>query len=123
MFFMHVLRSTIFTLPLLSLLAIPALAHSALDHASPATGGKVRKSPPRVELWFTEEIEPAFSSLAVFDSSGREVDKRDTTASSNKKLLFVSIPPLSSGRYKVVWRVVSVDKHKTEGSFPFVVLP
>ena len=111
----------ILTLALLS--AVSALAHSALVRASPAAGSRVPKSPPRVELWFTEEIEPAFSSVAVFDAGGHEVDNRDAAVGTDKKMLAVSIPPLSPGRYKVARRVVAVDTHKAEGSFPFVASP
>ena len=120
---MTAFRSSILSLLLVLLLVVAASAHSALVRANPAAGSKVQKSPPQVELWFSEEIEPAFSSIAVFYSSGHEVDKRDTAASADKKILIVSIPALSPGKYKVIWRVVSVDTHKTEGSFPFVVSP
>ena len=33
------------------------------------------------------------------------------------------LKPLTPGRYRVVWRVVSVDTHKTNGTFPFRVRP
>jgi len=111
----------ILSLALLS--AVSALAHSALVRASPATGTRVLKSPPRVELWSTEEIEPAFSSVAVFGEGGHEVDNRDAAVSTDKKMLAVSIPPLPFGRYRVAWHVVAVDTHKAEGSFPFVISP
>jgi methionine-rich copper-binding protein CopC len=115
------LRVVVLTLALLS--AVSALAHSALVRARPAAGSRVPKSPPRVELWFTEEIESAFSSVAVFDAGGHEVDNRDAAVRTDKKILAVSIPPLSPGRYKAAWHVVAVDTHKAEGSFPFVVSP
>ena len=121
---MRILRPAIFALLVMPLLAALALAHSALARASPAAGSKVQKSPPQVKLWFTEEIEPAFSSIAVFAADGHEVDKKDSAVSSDdRRMLVVSLPPLFPGRYKVVWRVVSVDTHKTEGSFPFLVAP
>jgi len=34
-------------------------------------------------------------------------------------LLTVSLPKLKPGKYKVVWRVVSVDTHVTTGNFTF----
>ena len=36
-------------------------------------------------------------------------------------LLRVSLPPLHPGMYRVVWRVLSVDSHVTEGQFAFRV--
>jgi methionine-rich copper-binding protein CopC len=35
----------------------------------------------------------------------------------------VPLRPLAPGQYNVRWRVLSVDTHKTEGSFGFEVRP
>src|SRR6266404_4219258 len=95
-------------------------AHAFLKDAEPAVGSTVETSPKEVRVRFTENIEPAFSSTKVFDSSGKQVDKRDAHLDpSDRALLHVSVPPLESGTYKVVWRVVSVDAHVTNGSFTF----
>jgi methionine-rich copper-binding protein CopC len=100
-----------------------ARAHAFIDHAEPAAGGKVQKSPNEVRIWFTEEIEPAFSSIKVFDGSGKQIDKGNTRADpSNGALLHLPLPPLKAGTYKVVWRVVSVDAHVTKGDFTFQVV-
>ena len=37
----------------------------------------MQTSPGQVRIRFTENIEPAVSSIQVFDASGKEVDKRD----------------------------------------------
>ena len=37
----------------------------------------------------------------------------------NRSLLRVSLPALPPGRYKVAWRVLSIDSHVTEGDFTF----
>ena len=52
-----------------------AHAHAFLDHASPLVGGTVAAAPHEVTLWFTQNIEPAFSRIAVSDSSGARVDQ------------------------------------------------
>lgn len=109
---------------LLSLLASPAVAsaHAFLDHAEPRVGSEVGKSPDQVKLWFTQQPEHAFSKIQVFNEDGKQVDKNDTrTASDDAKVLIVSLPPLSPGTYKVVWKVLSIDTHRTEGSFKFKV--
>ena len=41
----------------------------------------------------------------------------------NRALLRVSLPLLPPGRYKVAWRVLSVDSHVTEGDFTFRIVP
>ena len=95
-------------------------AHAFLEQAEPAVGSTVQVSPSEVRVLFTEKIEPALSSVEVLDASGKEVDKRDVHLdSSNHALLHVSLPQLKAGTYKVVWRVVSVDTHVTNGSFNF----
>jgi methionine-rich copper-binding protein CopC len=97
-------------------------AHAFLKDAKPAVGSTVQTSPNEVRIRFTENIEPAFSSIQVFDASEKEVDKRDVHLDrSDRALLHVSLPRLGAGIYKVVWRVVSVDTHVTNGSFTFRV--
>jgi methionine-rich copper-binding protein CopC len=99
-------------------------AHAFLDHAEPSVGGQIRASPVAVKIWFTEKLEPALSKIQVFDESGQEVDKRDVQADkSDPALLSVSVPALRPGKYKVVWRVVSVDTHVTTGNFTFEFTP
>jgi methionine-rich copper-binding protein CopC len=99
-----------------------ASAHAFLDHAEPRVGSKVSTSPDEVKIWFTQELEPAFSAIKVTDADGNVVDKKDTQVDDkDKKLLKVSLSHLSPGKYKVSWHVVSVDTHKTTGDFTFEV--
>ena len=98
-------------------------AHAFLKRAEPAVGSTVQASPSEVRVLFTEKIEPTLSSVQVFDASGREVDKQDVHLDRlNHAVLHVSLPPLEVGSYKVVWRVVSVDTHVTNGSYSFRVV-
>jgi len=97
-------------------------AHAFLQHAEPGVGSTVQTSPSEVRIWFTESIEPAFSTIQVFNASGKEVDKRDVHLDrTNQALLHVSLPRLGAGTYKVIWRVVSVDTHVTNGNFTFQI--
>lgn len=110
---------------LLLLIGAPlAGAHAFLDHAEPKVGAKVQTSPGEVKVWFTQKLVAAFSQIQVFDSAGKEVDKRDKKLDkSDQALLIVSVPSLKAGTYKVVWRAVSVDTHVTNGEFTFEVGP
>src|SRR5437762_12815574 len=101
------LRCRILTLSLVLLLpAARVSAHAFLEHSDPPVGGKVHSAPATVRIWFTEAIEPAFSSIQVFDVSGKQVDKKDTHSDrSNHSLLRVSLSRLQAGSYKVMWRV------------------
>ena len=97
-------------------------AHAFLKDAIPSVGSTVQTSPNEVRIRFTENIEPAFSIMQVFNASGKEVDKRDVHLDrTDHALLHVSLPSLEAGIYKVVWRVVSVDTHVTNGNFTFRV--
>jgi methionine-rich copper-binding protein CopC len=105
--------------PLLVVGAARALAHAFLDRASPPVGGTVRTAPREVVLSFTERLEPAFSRVSVENASGARVDRANSRASGNQ--LRVSLGSLGPGTYRVVWRVVSVDSHVTQGDFTFRV--
>lgn len=99
-------------------------AHAFLDRADPPFGSSVRTPPAQVRIWFTEELEPAFSRMQVFNQVGQQVDKRDSqTDPGNAAILRISLPSLPPGTYKVVWRVLSVDTHITDGEFTFQVAP
>ena len=98
-------------------------AHAFLDHADPRVGSMVNGSPPIVKIWFTEELEPAFSNIQVFDAAGHEVDLKDSKVDpANAAIMTVSLPKLPVGNYKVVWHAVALDTHHTTGSFPFMIM-
>jgi copper resistance protein C len=98
-------------------------AHAFLKDANPGVGSTIETSPSEVRIRFTENIEPAVSSIKVFDASGKEVDKHDLHLDrSDHALLHISLPQIGVGTYKVVWRVVSVDTHVTNGNFTFRVV-
>ena len=97
-------------------------AHAFLKDAHPAVGSTVQTPPNEVQIRFTEKIEPTLSRIQVFDASGKEVDNRDVHLDHfDGALLHVSLPRLGAGTYKVLWRVVSIDTHVTNGDFTFRV--
>jgi copper resistance protein C len=99
-------------------------AHAFLDHAAPAVGSVVRTAPTQVRLTFTQRLEPAFSTIRVLDRAQKRVDRGDVGVDPrDAAILQVSLPPLAPGRYRVVWRVLSVDTHVTEGDFTFDLAP
>ena len=99
-----------------------AIAHAFLDHTEPRVGSSVRPAPVEAKLWFTKDLEPAFSTVKVLDATGRQVDKANALVDpADRSLLRVSLETLGPGVYTVVWRVVSVDTHVTEGDFTFRV--
>jgi copper resistance protein C len=96
-----------------------ARAHSFLDEADPRVGSTVHAAPREVTLRFTQDLEPAFSSVAITDASGLRVDAGKPIVSGN--VMRVPLREIGVGRYRVTWQVLSVDTHTTEGAFTFGV--
>jgi len=109
---------------LVAVVAADATAHAVLERAEPRPASKVRTTPVEVKLWFTESLEPTFSTVRVVDAQDRRVDRDDVRVDAgNPVLLRVSLPPLTAGTYRVIWRVVSVDTHVSQGQFAFSYAP
>jgi copper resistance protein C len=113
---------------LVSLIALvapmTAQAHAHLDHASPGAGSTVTAAPTEVVLSFTEKLEPKFSTIEVYDAKDTAVQASKATIDpASPAQLRVALKPLPPGTYKVIWHVLSVDTHRTNGSFTFRVGP
>jgi hypothetical protein len=117
-------RGIVAAFALAGLLLAPAAvrAHAFLDHSDPAVGSTVPAAPAIIHLWFTQQVEPAFSSVTVTDRSGASVNDGSAAIDpSNQSELDVKLKPLLAGTYTVKWHVLSVDTHTTEGDFTFHV--
>ena len=99
-----------------------AWAHAFLDHADPKVGSTITNSPAEIKIWFTQNLEPAFSTVEVFNPQGKQMDKKDARLDDKDKSLFiVPLPKLPVGTYTVKWSVVSTDTHHTQGHFEFTI--
>jgi methionine-rich copper-binding protein CopC len=102
----------------------PAWAHAQLVSAQPRVGATVARAPAEIVLRFSESPEPRFSNIEVRDAAGTRVDRQDLRLGPDgDKTLAVGLPSLPPGTYLVRWQVLSVDTHRTEGSFRFTVAP
>jgi hypothetical protein len=130
-------------LALVAIVAIASVAHahSTLVRALPAARSTVKAPPGQIQLWFSERLEPAYSSASVWqvgraaertgagapareasDVEMQRMDRGDAALSpQDDKLLTVALPALAPGKYVVRYRVLSVDGHVVEGNFPFTV--
>jgi copper resistance protein C len=112
---------SLFALAMLSA-ASPAFAHAMLERASPLVGSEVTAAPHEITLTFTEGVEPLFSTIELRDAHGTAVATgKSRTEQGNNRRLIVELPALGSGSYTVTWHATSVDTHKTEGSYQFIV--
>jgi hypothetical protein len=96
--------------------------HGALQRAEPPVESTLKRAPDEVRLYFTEPLEAAYSTVRVVNGRGEQVDRRDSRVDrSNPALLRATLPPLPRGAYTVIWRVLSVDAHVTQGRFSFLI--
>lgn len=113
------------TLTILASLLVAALgaggaqAHAFLDRASPQVDGTVQSPPSELTLWFTQNLEPAFSTVQVTGPNGDQIDRGKPQISGNT--MRVAVKAAGPGIYHVNWRALSVDTHTTQGSFTFHV--
>lgn len=117
------MRTAIASVLALALAILPgiAMAHAQLQRAEPKVGS-AGPAPQKVQLWFSEAIEPALSKAVVKDGAGKEVDAAPgAVAADDHRRIDVAVPALPPGTYRVEWSVVSVDGHKTSGNFTFTV--
>jgi len=103
----------------LALATTAAGAHAFLDHASPLVGSTVAAAPHEVTLSFTQSLEPSFSTVEVIGPKGARVDAGKAQISGNT--MRVGLKAAGPGTYHVHWHALSVDTHKTQGSFTFHV--
>ncbi len=104
--------------------ALSAHSHALLDHAEPRVGSVVQTAPAELRIWFTQELEPAFSTAEVTDAAGHRVDAGHAQVDGHDPLLLrVPLAKLGPGAYTAIWRAVSVDTHVTQGRFTFRVGP
>lgn len=96
-----------------------ARAHAMLDHASPRVGSVVA-APSEVRLWFTLALEPRLSRAELRSPAGTVI-ATGAVERADPRQLAIRARGLAPGKYKVIWKVMSVDSHATQGDFSFEV--
>ncbi len=101
--------------------ATAAFAHAHLVNAAPAAAATVT-APSQIRLVFSEGVEPKFSGLTLTSPGGAAALGPASVEAGHPNVLIVPVAkPLSPGDYTVRWYAVSVDTHKTQGTFAFTV--
>jgi copper transport protein len=105
------------------LLALPAgaQAHAVLVRTVPSASGLVNQAPQTVQLTFSEQVEPRFTSISVTDAAGKQQTTGRPTREGNT--LSVPLGKLQEGWFLVYWRVISADGHPVRGAFTFALGP
>ncbi|ADG20916.1 copper resistance CopC family protein [Paraburkholderia atlantica] len=98
-----------------------AFAHVFPQTQSPSAGAEV-PAPENVTVVFDGPLEPAFSSLTVSNSTGKQVNTAKAQVDPNdRKTIHVALPPLPPDKYTVHWVAVASDGHRTHGDYSFRV--
>src|SRR6266568_4504412 len=120
----HLLIAALLAVCLALVLPGTSEAHAILLRSDPAKDAVLSVAPDQVRLWFSEALNPAFSTTAVVNEANQRVDRRDAFVSPNDATeMDVSLRPnLTPGVYVVVWRTDSADDgHVLTGSFLFTL--
>ena len=113
-------------LALLLTLIFPATAsaHAILLRSDPAQDSVLSIPPQQVRMWFSEDLNPTFTTADVINGARERVDNHDAHISPNdtKEMDLTLKPNLPPAVYIVVYRTQSAaDGHILTGSFIFSV--
>ena len=108
----------------ISILSTPiANAHTAMVSSSPKKNAVLATSPKYISITFTEDlIEIAgkqISKIELFNAKGKAIPI--PKAQVIHRDIVAAVSSLPSGKYKVVYRVVSNDGHPVSGSYFFTI--
>ena len=99
-------------------------AHAILLRSDPPKDAVLSTPPRGVRMWFSEDLNPAFSTAVVINAANKRIDNHDAHISaSDTKEMDLTLPRnLPPDVYIVIWRTDSaVDGHVLRGSFIFSV--
>ena len=111
------------TLLVSALTSTGVLAHAHLTSAEPAPQSQITVAPAQLTLHFSEDLEPSFSGATLTHQGDKSVSTGKASLSSQGKntLVLPLDTPLSAGKYQVAWHALSVDGHRTTGSYTFTL--
>ncbi|HBO22918.1 MULTISPECIES: copper homeostasis periplasmic binding protein CopC [unclassified Providencia] len=100
-----------------------AFAHAHLKDQLPAEGAAVEQVPESITLNFSEGIEINFTKVDIVgpESQNIKTGKATLDPANDTKVIVPIEDKLAIGKYDVNWSVVSVDGHKTKGTYSFTV--
>lgn len=102
--------------------AAPAFAHAFLQKSDPPVGSTVGTAPKMLVLTYTEDLEVPFCSVTVTDAMGmNDAAGKPEPVPGHADEMQVPLNITMPGKILVTWHALSVDTHKTQGSFSFTV--
>ncbi|MEE2636392.1 MAG: copper resistance CopC family protein [Acidobacteriota bacterium] len=115
-------KPMIFAVTLVFALAsvVAVSAHMAYSKSMPEKDATVGEAPEQVQVWFTQDPEPALSQLRLEGPSGN-VALGDTKVADEKSIVAEVMTELAPGTYTVNWRSAGDDGHVQRGDFSFTI--
>src|SRR4029450_10957594 len=103
--------------------ASPASAHATLVSSDPPAGAVLTNSPQQITLQFSEDLDPTFTQVELWDASGDViVQGPGEIPPGQTRTLILTTGTLPNGTYSAVWRARSlIDGHVTTGNVGFSI--
>lgn len=116
-------RSFAFLAAVVSSIPSVVFAHAHLISQTPAADVTVSAAPEALTLRFSEGVEPGFSGATLTGPQQQKIatGHAQLAQGDNKTLVVPLQATPGTGDWQVDWHVVSVDGHKTQGSYRFHV--
>lgn len=114
----------VIALATLSLQSKSSEAHAALTRSSPESQSRLSTPPSIINLWFSEPLEPGFSTFELLAADGTALPLADIRVDPSDPFHLSGLPgALEPGLYTVSYLSLSTrDGHEWTGAFAFTVL-
>ena len=116
----HSVRMLVLPVVLGVVAVVTVMAHLAPTKTMPDADAVVTESPNHIQVWFTQDPDPAVSQLSLDGPTG-SVELGKTTVASEKSLMATVPDSLRPGNYVAHWRAAGDDGHVRRGEFAFTV--
>ena len=113
-------RTAAVALVLVLTLVAVAAAHMALSKSAPEADAVLSESPHHIQIWFTQDPDPAVSQVTLEGPSG-ELELGQLMIHDDRSIMAMVESSLPSGKYTVNWRSAGDDGHTQRGDFAFTV--
>ena len=114
------MKKIILSAILLFFACVPSvIAHSGLSSSVPEDGETIQEEVEQVTLMFNTSIETT-STLKVTDEMGEEVQLAEIIV-EDKEMKGILESTLTSGSYRVTWKIIGQDGHPIEGEYSFSI--
>ena len=113
-------RALIITPALGLAVTLTVSAHMAYSKSMPAEDAALAESPSELQVWFTQDPEPAVSQLSLKGPTG-DIALGETMIASDRSIVAALEDTLGPGEYTVKWRSAGDDGHVLRGDFSFTV--